>query len=350
MAYFKSIACGLILLGATLAHSQCVSTLMPVANGGTGACIAAIALSNLGGQPLLGYTPANCTAGTAANNCLKLDGSGLVPAANLPNPTTSALGGMEAINAVSHEWIDSINTSGVPHLSQPSYADITGVPQLANTIAVVSHEWLASYTASTGNFTLTQPGFGDLTGTLGTAQGPSGLTGILSDAAGTLTALGTTGSGSVVLAASPTLSGTPVLPASYTVGGNTITQPSSAGTLQIASQGTITAGPNTFGSSAVNTVIAQTIAVQAGYFTNLVMTAALGGTCTTAPTFNVFDGTSNTGTAKISTSTTQTKGTSTNQTQTRTFAAGDLIGIYISTAGATCTTDTWTVSAQYSTP
>jgi hypothetical protein len=115
-------------------------------------------------------------------------------------------------------------------------------------------------------------------------------------------------------------------------------------------EGTISTGPALFGSTAVNTVVAQTIAVAAGHFTNLTMTAALGGSCTTAPTFNVFDGTSNTGTAKIATSTTQTKGNATSQTQTLTYAAGDLIGIYISTAGATCTTDTWVVSAEYSTP
>ena len=115
-------------------------------------------------------------------------------------------------------------------------------------------------------------------------------------------------------------------------------------------QASLSTGPFTFGGSAVNTVIAQTIAAQAGHFTNLVITSSLGGSCTTAPTFNVFDGTSSTGTAKLATSTTQTKGTATSQTQTLTFAAGDLIGIYISSAGATCTTDTWTVSAQYSTP
>jgi hypothetical protein len=119
----------------------------------------------------------------------------------------------------------------------------------------------------------------------------------------------------------------------------------------VGTQGTIDSGVGTFGSLAVNTVIAQGIAAYAGHFTNLVATSAVGGgTCTTAPTFNVFDGTSNTGTAKLSTTTTQTKGTATSQAQTLTFAAGDLIGIYISTAGATCTTDTWTVSAQYSTP
>ena len=118
----------------------------------------------------------------------------------------------------------------------------------------------------------------------------------------------------------------------------------------VTSAGTISTGPSLFGSAALNAVVAQTIAVAAGHFTNLVMTTMLGGTCTTAPTFNVFDGTTNTGTAQISTSTTQTKGTATSQSQTLTFAAGDLIGIYISTAGSSCTTDTWVVSAEYSTP
>jgi hypothetical protein len=123
-----------------------------------------------------------------------------------------------------------------------------------------------------------------------------------------------------------------------------------SGGFQTASQGTISTGPAIFGSSAVNTVVATTIAAQAGHFTNLAITSSLGGTCTTAPTFNVFDGTTNVGTAKIATSTTQTKGTTTNQTQTLTFAAGDVIGVYISVAGSVCTTDTWVVSAQYSTP
>lgn len=147
---------------------------------------------------------------------------------------------------------------------------------------------------------------------------PSGSTGFKVDYQGNATALGTISSG-----------------------GNLVLT---------ASQGTISTGPAIFGSSAVNTVVATTIASQAGHFTNLAITSALGGTCTTAPTFNVFDGTTNVGTAKLATSTTQTKGTTTNQTQTLTFAAGDVIGIYISVAGSVCTTDTWVVSAQYSTP
>ncbi len=95
---------------------------------------------------------------------------------------------------------------------------------------------------------------------------------------------------------------------------------------------------------------AQTIAPYAGHFTSLAATSSLGGSCTTKPVFNVFDGTTNVGTGLTATAVTQTKGTSTSNTQTLSFAAGDLIGIYISTAGATCTTDTWAVAAQYSTP
>jgi hypothetical protein len=141
-----------------------------------------------------------------------------------------------------------------------------------------------------------------------------------------------------------------------TNGATATTQPAGDSSTKIAttafviSQGTISAGPGLFGASALNTVIAGTKASQAGHFTNLQVIASLGGTCTTPPQFNVFDGTSNVGTAVTATATTQTKGNATVQAQTRTFAASDQIGIYISTAGATCTTDSFVVTAQYSTP
>lgn len=37
-----------------------------------------------------------------------------------------AIGGVNSIGAVSHEWIDSINTAGLPHQSQPTFGDISG--------------------------------------------------------------------------------------------------------------------------------------------------------------------------------------------------------------------------------
>ena len=117
-----------------------------------------------------------------------------------------------------------------------------------------------------------------------------------------------------------------------------------------ATSGTLTSGVGAWGNSAINTVLASTVANVAGHFTNLQVVTALFNTCTTAPIFNVFDGTSNTGSTVTATGSTQTKGTGTSTAQTQTFAAGDIIGIYISTAGVTCTTDQFTVTAQYSIP
>ena len=55
------------------------------------------------------------------------DISGIAAPSQLPTPTTTTLGGVEAIVQVASEWINSINTSGVPQLSQPAVADISGL-------------------------------------------------------------------------------------------------------------------------------------------------------------------------------------------------------------------------------
>jgi hypothetical protein len=56
------------------------------------------------------------------------DISGVAAPQQLPAPTTSTLGGVQAVTPVAHEWINSIDTSGVPQLSRPDYADLTGTP------------------------------------------------------------------------------------------------------------------------------------------------------------------------------------------------------------------------------
>jgi hypothetical protein len=66
------------------------------------------------------------TAETFSSNANNLT-SGTVPAARLPVPTASTLGGIESIASVSHQWVSSIDTSGVAHLTQPAYADISGL-------------------------------------------------------------------------------------------------------------------------------------------------------------------------------------------------------------------------------
>jgi hypothetical protein len=105
--------------------------------------------------------------------------------ADLPNPTTSSLGGVQANNAVSHQWINAINTSGVPQLSQPAFSDISGsitaaqcVLPTASTvgcvesIAAVTSNWIRSISTS-GVPALSQPNFTDIAGNASLAQLPS---------------------------------------------------------------------------------------------------------------------------------------------------------------------------------
>lgn len=47
--------------------------------------------------------------------------------AELPNPSATTLGGIESITSASHNWVAYIDTSGVPHQSQPASTDISGL-------------------------------------------------------------------------------------------------------------------------------------------------------------------------------------------------------------------------------
>jgi hypothetical protein len=59
---------------------------------------------------------------------------------------------------VVHEWLASYNAAtGVFTLSQPAYSDLTGTPQLPNTASPVTGEYLTGYNATTGNFSQSTP-------------------------------------------------------------------------------------------------------------------------------------------------------------------------------------------------
>jgi hypothetical protein len=53
--------------------------------------------------------------------------SGTLPAARLPNPSASALGGIESYAAASHQWINQISTAGVPSSAQPALGDLQAI-------------------------------------------------------------------------------------------------------------------------------------------------------------------------------------------------------------------------------
>ncbi|MBU6232204.1 hypothetical protein KGP36_06175 [Patescibacteria group bacterium] len=100
---------------------------------------------------------------------------------DLPTPMTTALGGVQAVNAVSHQWISAISTAGVPQLSQPATSDISG----AGTAITknISSSNLTTVAAISGPITVGHMAvFTDTSGTIQDGGSPTG--------AGTVTSVG----------------------------------------------------------------------------------------------------------------------------------------------------------------
>ncbi len=89
-----------------------------------------------------GGTNADLSATGAAHNVLKQsssgaaitvgqlafsDLSGSATGAQLPNPSSSTLGGIESFAAQSNKWINTISTSGVPSATQPATTDLSDI-------------------------------------------------------------------------------------------------------------------------------------------------------------------------------------------------------------------------------
>jgi hypothetical protein len=74
-----------------------------------------------------------------------ITGTGTV---SLGNPSATTLGGVESIAAVSHQFLTTISTSGVPSLAQPAFTDISGNITLAQMTSIGSNTLLANATAS----------------------------------------------------------------------------------------------------------------------------------------------------------------------------------------------------------
>jgi hypothetical protein len=228
------------------------------------------------------------------------DLTGSVSAAQLPNPTASTLGGIQSAAAQSHKWINSISTSGVPSLTQPAAADLSDGVTGSGTVVLSTSPTLTtptlgaatatSITGLTGAFTPNAAGGTDIgsaakpfaniyvggsatnnikvTGTATAArtvtlpdadsvtvrpnvgvssQWVSSLltngTLIFTQPSAASLSDGTTGSGTVVLAISPTLI-TPVLGVATATSINkiAITAPVTGATLTIADGKTLTVG------------------------------------------------------------------------------------------------------------
>jgi hypothetical protein len=169
-------------LNADLSATGGTSQVLKQTAAGASITVAQLAFSDISGTAASGQIPSldasKITTGTLSTAQIpNLDASkitsGTLSASLLPNPSASTLGGIESIAAVSHKWINSINTSGIPSLTQPDYSDLTGTPQLAITFGAVAHEFLTSYSATTGLFTAAQPAFSDISGTISSGQLPA---------------------------------------------------------------------------------------------------------------------------------------------------------------------------------
>lgn len=86
--------------------------------------------------------------------------SGTLAAARLPNPSASALGGIQSFSQQGQKWIDSISVSGVPHASQPQDADLLVTDTVGNNVTTSAHGFApklpndaAKYLDGTGHYT-----------------------------------------------------------------------------------------------------------------------------------------------------------------------------------------------------
>lgn len=78
-----------------------------------------------------GTTDVLTTPATVAGTGSAADLTGTLPAASLPNPSATTLGGTRSISPITHDFLTGISTSGVPSQAQPAFTDISGTATTA---------------------------------------------------------------------------------------------------------------------------------------------------------------------------------------------------------------------------
>jgi len=69
--------------------------------------------------------------------------------ADLPNPSSTTLGGVQSLAAVASRWINQISTTGVPSAIQPNFTDIAGSATLSQLPSISNNSILANNSGGT---------------------------------------------------------------------------------------------------------------------------------------------------------------------------------------------------------
>jgi hypothetical protein len=172
-----------------------VTTLATVATPGTGLKTTVNAKGLVTGVAAAACADLSNAAASCSTNTTNASNitTGTLPAAQLPNPTATTLGGIESLAAVGSKWINTISTSGVPSATQPAFTDITG----AITAGQLPATAVTSASSLTSNAVVLGAG----------SQGTKTATFLTTDGAATLT-VGVAAGGNGVLALAGNTSGT----------------------------------------------------------------------------------------------------------------------------------------------
>ena len=153
-----------------------------IVGGGTGQTTASAAFNALSplsteGDLLYYHSSANARLGAGMASQVLVGGAdpawGSVPAAALPNPSASTLGGIESLASAAHKWINAIATSGVPSATQPASSDLSDYGSVTGALFgnQSANYFFAAPNGSAGNMSPRPIAVADLPGSVPTISG-----------------------------------------------------------------------------------------------------------------------------------------------------------------------------------
>ena len=118
--------------------------------------------------------------------------SGALPSGRMPVPSASTLGGVESLAVVSHKWINTISTAGVPAATQPAAADLSDTATAGNYLRGNGTSFVSATIQAADVPTLNQNTTGTAANLSGTPALPNGTTATTQSPSDNSTKLATT--------------------------------------------------------------------------------------------------------------------------------------------------------------